>query len=155
MSNKLKQLYKGSKPSKIIKVFGKGDVWDECIYVRPYPRSKLKQWFAELEDSEKNQGSGVVSRFFELMAMFVGECLCDEHGEYIADGSQETVDFLMSIDDEQVLLDLYREASRASGLITVANGLLDIVNSIDNALATAEAEATKQTAKKKRSRRSN
>jgi hypothetical protein len=148
--SKLKKLYKGSKPSKIIKVFEAGEVWDADIYVRPYPRNKIKHWFKELEDQESNAGSQAVSRIFELMASFSAMCICDESGQFIADDSPDAVEFLLSIDDDSILIDLYRESSKASGLMVVAEGLLELFD-IDS--ATVKAAGTKENGKKRSKRK--
>lgn len=125
--NTLIKSFKGSKPSKIILAAEKGDNWNTDIYVRPYPRNKLSSWINEMQDGE-DSGSESVTTFFDSMAKFVGLCLCNENGELLADDSKETIDFLMSFEDDQILLDLYLEASKASGLGKIADGLLSALN---------------------------
>ena len=120
--NKLIKNFKGSKPSKIILFASKGDNWDTDIYVRPYPRNKLSSWMKELQNTEGV--SDPISGMFGLMAKFCGLCICDDSGELLADDSAETVEFLLGFDDDSLLLDLYEQSSRVSGLGSIATGLL-------------------------------
>lgn len=117
------QNFKGSKPSKIIKVYSKGSEWDTDIYVRPYPRNKLSTWMKELRD-DTGEHVDPITKVFHMMSKFCGGCLCDDTGELIADDSQETIDFLLGMQDDSILLELYRQSSKVSGLTSVADGLL-------------------------------
>jgi hypothetical protein len=87
-----------------------------------------------------------IEKVYNLMTTFVGLCLCDENGGLIADDSQETIDFLMGIDDDQILIDLYAECSKVSGLYSlVAKNILEAFEELEK----GELEATTDSGKKK------
>jgi len=143
--NKLIKNFKGSKPSKIILAAKKGDNWDTDIYVRPYPRNKLSGWMKELQDTEGV--SDPISGMFNLMGKFCGLCLCDDTGTLLADDSAETVDFLLSFEDSTILLDLYEQSSRVSGLGSIAAGLLSAFD--DEATESDKVKPNRETRRKK------
>lgn len=121
--NKLIKSFKGAKPSKIIKMYEKGTTWSTDIYLRPYPRNRVSKWMKELQD-DSDESADAISRIYHLMAKFCGGCICDESGELMADDSQETVDFLLGIEDDEILPDLFKASAKVSGLSKVADGLL-------------------------------
>lgn len=122
--NLLIKNFKSTKPSKVIKVYDKETVGME-IYVRSYPRIKLNGWIKELHGSEKT--GDPITAIYRLMAKFCGLCMCDKNGKLVASDDVETVDFLLSIEDNDVLVNVFEQSIKVSGIASIAGPMIALV----------------------------